>query len=165
MVNMPKASLDEFDLKILASVQRNARITVLDLAKEVGLSPKPCTRRLKRLEESGVISGYIALCDRESLGWGVSVFVRINLERHSGEAFDAFEKAVTEYSQVVACHMMDGDCDYMLRVICEDVEAYERFLRNSLGRLPGVARIHSNFALKRVIYRIWLPLPEIGTEK
>ena len=157
---MPISSLDELDLKILAKLQENARITNQDLAEAVGLSPSPCSRRVRTLEERGIVRGYVTLLDSAAVGLPVSVFVNDTLERQVEHALEIFETHVRQYPEVMECYLMTGDSDYLLRVVTADVAAYERFLKEHLTRVPGVASIKSSFALNQVKYRTSLPLKE-----
>ena len=150
--------LDKLDYKILEHLQTEGRISNLELAEKVGLSPSPCSRRVKHLEDIGVIRRYVALLDAAAVGWSVSVFVSVTLEREIGEQLNRFEDAIGGFPEVMECYLMTGDSDYLLRVVVEDVQAYERFLRNKLTLVPGVASIKSSFALKQICYETALPL-------
>lgn len=149
---------DEIDIKILGKLQSNARISNVDLADAVGLSPSPCLRRVRRLEERNVISRYATLVEPNSVGLSVNVFVRVSLERQVDEYLERFESAVREWPEVMECYLMTGDADYHLRVVVSNLEAYETFLKERLTRVAGVSNIRSSFALKRVSYRTELPL-------
>lgn len=148
------------DAKILHRLQNNARISNVDLARAVGLSPSPCLRRVRALEDSGLIRSYATLLEPAALGLDVSVFVRVSLEKQVEKALERFETAVMKRSEVMECYLMTGDSDYLLRVVVPDIESFERFLLDHLTRIPGVASIKSSFALKQVKYRTALPLPE-----
>lgn len=152
------AELDAIDRKILALLQRDSRITVQELSEKVGLSPSPCHRRVKLLEERGVITRYIAMVDQTAVGLPVSVFVSIKLERQSEEALDRFAKAISGWREVLECYLMTGPRDYLLRVVVADLPAYERFLKQKLTRLEGISSIESSFALDQVKYSIALPV-------
>ncbi len=155
---MAQMTLDAIDRRILAVLQERARISNADLAREVGLSPSPCLRRVRELEESGVIRSYATLLDPASVGLAVSVFVNVTLERQIESALELFEAAVAARLEVMECYLMTGDADYLLRVAVADLNAYERFLVDYLTRVPGIASIKSSFALKQVAYRTALPL-------
>ncbi|MCR6633068.1 MAG: Lrp/AsnC family transcriptional regulator [Magnetospirillum sp.] len=155
---MPNTAMDAIDRRILTELQRNGRISNADLAQAVGLSPSPCLRRVKALEEAGTIRTYVALLDPEAVGLPVSVFVHVTLERQVEERLDAFEVAITRRPEVLECYLMTGEADYLLRVVVPDLGAYERFLKDHLTRIPGVASIKSSFALKQVRYNTALPL-------
>lgn len=155
---MPKQSLDAIDRRILAVLQENARVANVDLAGRVGVSPSPCWRRVRDLEKSGVISRYVTLVDPAALGLQVSIFVQVTLEKQVEAALEQFEQAVLARPEVMECYLMTGDADYHLRVVVEDLSAYERFLMDHLTRVPGIANIRSSFALKQVKYTTALPL-------
>lgn len=150
--------MDRYDRQILAILQQEGRISNQDLADRIGLSPSPCLRRVKALEEAGVISRYVALVDPASVDLPVNIFVSVSLDRQIEERIDAFEAAVMERPEVLECYLMSGDADYLLRVVVPDLASYERFLKEHLTRIPGVAGIRSSFALKQVRYRTALPL-------
>ncbi|KAB2883104.1 MAG: Lrp/AsnC family transcriptional regulator [Pseudorhodoplanes sp.] len=152
--------LDRIDRKILATLQRDGRISLADLAETVGLSPSPCLRRVRLLEKDGVISRYVALVDQQAVGLPVSVFVSIKMESQREEALDRFAKAISRWPEVLECYLMTGPRDYLLRVVVADLAAYERFLKDKLTRLPGLASIESSFALEQVKYTNSLPLAE-----
>ena len=160
---MPIVDLDVVDRRILAVLQENARISNVDLAEQVGMSPSPCWRRVKTLEDSGVIAKHVSLVDPAAVGLPVSVFVQVTLERQIETALETFEQTVLARPEVMECYLMTGDSDYLLRVVVSDLSAYERFLMDHLTRLNGVASIKSSFALKQVKYRTALPLS--GGEK
>ena len=155
---MPQKSLDEIDRRILAVLQDNARVANVDLARQVGVSASPCWRRVRDLEETGIISGYVTLVDPAALGLHVSIFVQVTLEKQIETALEQFERAVQARPEVMECYLMTGDADYHLRVVVEDLSAYERFLMDHLTRVPGIANIRSSFALKQVKYTTALPL-------
>lgn len=150
--------LDDIDRRILAALQENARISNVELAEVVGISPSPCWRRVRDLEQRGVIARYVTLLDPGSIGLPVSVFVQVSLERQVEAALEAFERAVADWPEVMECYLMTGDADYLLRVVAADLESYHRFLVDHLTRVPGVASIKSSFALKQIKYRTALPL-------
>ena len=152
-------TLDEIDYRILARLQDNARISNSDLAREIGLSPSPCLRRVRDLENSGAIKGYAALLEPAVVGLPVSVFVQVTLERQVETALEDFERTVLARPEVMECYLMTGDADYMMRIVVADVRAYEQFLKEYLTRAPGVASINSSFALNQVKYGTALPLP------
>jgi len=156
---MPNPELDSIDRQILACLQRNGRISNVDLAKEVGLSPSPCLRRVRDLEAAGVIDRYVAVLDQAAAGLTLSVFVQVTLERQVEAALETFEKTIADRPEVMECYLMTGDADYLLRIVVDDVMAYEQFLKNHLTRIPGVSSIKSSFALNRVKYETALPLP------
>lgn len=155
---MPQIALDQIDQRILAALQANARLSNVELANQAGLSPSPCLRRVRGLEEDGVIKGYAALVDQEAVGLPVSVFVMVSLERQVEQALEIFEERVSALPEVMECYLMTGDSDYLLRVVTRDLQAYERFLMHQLTKFPGVSSIKSSFALKQVVYRTALPI-------
>jgi|TARA_A100001037_G_scaffold34099_2_gene26567 Lrp/AsnC family leucine-responsive transcriptional regulator len=155
---MSEFELDPIDRRILGELQRNGRISNVDLAAAVGLSPSPCLRRVRDLENGGVIDRYAAIIDQNAAGRSLSVFVQVTLERQIETALDAFERSVSERPEVMECYLMTGDSDYLLRVVVADVSAYEVFLKDHLTRIPGVSAIKSSFALNRVKYETALPL-------
>jgi Lrp/AsnC family leucine-responsive transcriptional regulator len=150
--------LDQIDRKILALLQTNARVTNIELAEKVGLSPSPCLRRVRELEERGVVRRYVTLVDAARVGLPVSVFVNVTLDRQIETALEKFETAILKRPEVMECYLMTGDFDYLLRVVTADLSAYERFLVENLTRVPGVSSIRSSFALKQVKYSTALPL-------
>jgi DNA-binding Lrp family transcriptional regulator len=151
--------LDATDYRLLRHLQENARLTNVELAERVGLSPSPCLRRLKRLEADGVIKGYMTLVDQNSIGLPVSVFVSVALKQQTEVALEEFEARIRALPQVMECYLMTGTADYLLRVVTADLAAYERFLKDHLTRIPAIASIQSSFALKQVSFRTALPLP------
>lgn len=151
-------SLDDIDRRILAVLQDNGRISNVELAERVGLSPSPCLARVRGLERNGLIRGYVALVDPGRVGLGVSVFIQVSLEKQVGRALDTFESAMTAMPEVMECYLMTGDSDYMLRVLVEDVAALQRFIVDKLSKVPGVASIRSSFALKQVKFKTAVPV-------
>src|SRR6185503_7011764 len=156
---MPESGLDSIDWRILARLQDEARISNVNLAKAVNLSPSPCLSRVRALEQSRVISRYVTLLDPLKLGLTVSVFIQVSLEKQMRNALDTFESSVLARDEVMECYLMTGDADYLLRVVVPDVQSLERFIVDYLARIPGVASIKSSFALKQVKYKTALPLP------
>ncbi|MCZ6589370.1 MAG: Lrp/AsnC family transcriptional regulator [Alphaproteobacteria bacterium] len=154
--------LDTTDRRILEVLQSDARIANVDLALQVNLSPSPCLRRVRRLEEDGYVRGYVSLLDPAAIGLPVSVFVQVSLEKQVVDALDEFERRIVSHSEVMECYLMTGDSDYLLRVVAPDIAAFQRFLLDHLTRIPGVASIKSSFALKQVSYRTALPLSHIA---
>ena len=151
--------MDEIDWKIVAALQQNARLTNQELAQKVGLSPSPCLRRLRKLEEQGVLRGYCALVDQERYGLPINVFVSIRLERQTDAAIRAFEQAIQDLDEVQECYLMTGARDYLLRVVSQSLQAYERFVRERLTRIEGIASIESSFAFNQVKKNPRLPPP------
>lgn len=155
---MPNFKLDRFDRKILETLQANGRLPNIDLAADIGLSPSPCSRRVRLLEESGVIKGYSAVLDQEKVGLGLTVFVGIKVERHREKEAEAFREAVSVLPEVVMAHLVSGESDFLLQVVVPDLRAYENFLTNTLLKLPGIRDIRSNFAIQTVKPQTPLPL-------
>jgi Lrp/AsnC family leucine-responsive transcriptional regulator len=150
--------LDDTDRKILTTLQDDGRISLADLAEKVGLSPSPCLRRMRLLEKAGVIARYVAVLDQQAVGLPVSVFISIKLASQKQDALDRFAKTISRWPEVLECYLMTGPRDYWLRVVVPDLAAYERFLKQKLTRLDGVASIESSFALEQVKYTNVLPL-------
>jgi len=157
---MPTAPqpLDNTDRKILTLLQDDGRISLADLAEKVGLSPSPCLRRMRNLEKAGVIARYVAVLDQQAVGLPVSVFISIKLASQKQDALDRFAKTISRWPEVLECYLMTGPRDYWLRVVVPDLAAYERFLKQKLTRVDGVASIESSFALEQVKYTNVLPL-------
>lgn len=150
--------LDRIDRRLLHELQQNAKLTNSTLAKRVNLSEPSCLRRVRRLEESGMLRGYVALVDQSKAGYPDNVFVTITLESQQQADLEAFEREVEKLPEVMECHMMSGEADYLLRVIVRDARDYERIHSRFLTRLPGVDRVHSSFALRTVLKRTELPI-------
>lgn len=150
--------LDDIDRKILRLLQDDCRLTMHEIAERVGLSASPCHRRIKLMEDSGLIRRYVALVDQRKLGLPVSVFVSIKLERQREKDLEAFAKAISRWPEVLECYLMTGHRDYLLRVVVEDLAAYEKFLKQKLTLVPGIASIESSFALDQIKYSIAVPV-------
>ncbi|MCX7304883.1 MAG: Lrp/AsnC family transcriptional regulator [Hyphomicrobiales bacterium] len=147
---MPKRKLDDIDRKIIAALQLDGRMTAQQLADQVGLSPSPCARRVRLLEDMGVITGYSAVIDQDLVDLPISVFASIKLERQRENELERFNTAIGRWPEVVDCYLMTGQRDYLLRVVVRDLHAYERFLKEKLTRLDGVSSIESSFALAQI---------------
>lgn len=145
--------LDKIDSTILEMLQHNARISNVELAGKVGLSPSACSRRVEHLEKAGVIEGYHAVISNKALGQDITSIVHITLDRQAGADLDYFEKAVEECPHVVTCFLMSGEYDYILRVTARDMEHFEHIHKNWLSKLPGVSRIHSSFSMRTIVNR------------
>ena len=150
--------MDNIDRRILAELQRQGDVPIQELGERVGLSHTPCWRRVKRLEERGVIKRRVALLDAEQLDLAVNVFVNVNLRRHQENALNRFEAAVQEIPEIVECYTVSGETDFLLRVVVADVTAYEQLLKATLVHLPEVGNLTSTFALRQVKYTTALPL-------
>jgi Lrp/AsnC family leucine-responsive transcriptional regulator len=155
---MPRQKIDPIDVRILTELQGNAKLTNVELATRVHLSPSPCLSRVHALEERGIIDRYVALLDPHAVGLNVSVFIQISLEKQTQEALNIFEAAIKERPEVMECYLMSGDSDYLLRVVVENVQALERLIIDKLTPIAVVANIRSSFALKQVKYETALPL-------
>ena len=160
---MKSIDLDYIDLKIISELQNNGDLSNLDLAARVGLSPSPCLRRVKLLQEAGVLKKKVTLVDAQKIGLDVSVFVQVTLERQIDENLTSFEDEIEKCPEVVECYLMTGESDYLLRVVVPDLQAYELFLKESLTRFPSVLNIKSSFALNQVKYSTALPLSHLKT--
>ena len=156
---MPRAQLDDIDLRILGRLQEEARISNVELADEIGLSPAPCLRRVRELEDAGIIRKYVTLLEPSAVNLGVTVFVQISLDLQLEGRLEIFERAIMQRPEVLECYLMTGDADYLVRIVVPDVPAYERFLRDFLTRIESIAGIKSSFALKQVKYLTALPIP------
>ena len=150
--------LDAVDRSLLHALQQDGRATVGELAERVALSPSPCWRRVRQLEESGLISGYHAHLDRQRAGWGVLGFVQLGLHNHTAEVTAAFEREVQALPQVLACHNLSGRYDYQLEVVAPSLEVFAEFVRTSIRSLPGVREISTSFSLKEVKRTVALPV-------
>lgn len=155
---MLKKTIDATDLKILRILQSDARISNVDLARKVGLSPSPCLVRVRALEKTGIIANQVTILDPIKLGLTVSVFIQISLEKQVEKALETFEKAIRACPEVMECYLMTGDADYLIRVLVPDVQSLERFILDRLTKISGVANIRSSFALKQIKYQTELPL-------
>jgi Lrp/AsnC family leucine-responsive transcriptional regulator len=158
---MPKSDLDPIDCRIVAELQSDGRLSNVDLADKVGLSPSPCLRRVKRLEREGYIEGYRAALRRDRVGLRFSVFVSVKIDAHANERAVVFEKAVVEMPEVVACHLVAGEADYFLEVVVPDIDDYQRFLVGKLLNLPIVREVRSNIAIQTLKAGAPLPLAHL----
>ncbi len=152
-------NIDKFDQQILEILQVDGRIANQDLADRIGLSPSPCLRRVRALEESGLITGYRAMLDAKKLGLSLIALVHISMDRHTPERFANFEASVGVLPEVLECLLITGqDADYQIKVAVKDMDHYQALLLNKLTRIEGVTGVHSSFVLRRVIDRTALPL-------
>lgn len=157
--------LDRTDRRILDALQRDGRMSNVALAEEVNLSPSPCLRRLKRLEDSGVIAGYRAVLDRRRVGLGLTLFVEIKVSGHSEDLASRLEAAFIEMDEVVAAHIVSGpSADFLLEVVVPDLDAYEQLLLKRLLTLPSVVDVNSNFSLRTIKSTAPLPLGHLGAK-
>jgi len=156
---MAKIVLDQFDRRIIAELQKDARITNVALAEKIGLSPPPCLRRVKRLEDEGIIRGWRVELDRKALDLGVTVFVGVKYDRPQEIEASEFVTAIGTWPEVLSCQLVSGDMDFLLEVVVADQEAYQRFLFEKLLKVPHVKDVRSNFAIKTYKNTGRLPLP------
>lgn len=159
---MPKSDLDAIDHRIVVALQADGRLSNVDLADKVGLSPSPCLRRVKRLEREGYIEGYRAALRRERVGLSFSVFVGVKIDGHANERALLFETAVTAMPEVIACHLIAGEADYLLEVVVPDLDGYQQFLVGKLLNLAMVREVRSNIAIQTVKAGAPLPLGHLG---
>jgi Lrp/AsnC family leucine-responsive transcriptional regulator len=152
-------ALDRIDKRILKLMQTNARISNLELADQVGLSPTPCSRRVKRLEDSGLIAGHVTLLNPEALGLDLTAIIGISMDRHTPDRFEDFEKAITSMPEVIECSIVTGQAaDFLLKVVVKDMHHYEKFLLGHLTRITGVTGVHSSFVLRHLVKKTELPV-------
>ena len=151
--------LDRTDRRILHLMQTNGRISNLELADQVGLSPTPCSRRVKRLEESGIIEKHVSILNQSMLGLKLTAIIGISMDRHTPDRFANFEEKVSQFPEVMECSIVTGQAaDFLLKVVLPDMESYEAFLLGRLTRIEGVSGVHSSFVLRRVVSRPDLPV-------
>ena len=155
--------LDRYDLRILAELQHDARISNQELAERIGLSPSPCSRRVKQLEDDGYIVRQVALLDRKKLGLSLTAFVLIGMDRHTPERFEHFQAVIRQCPEVLECSLVTGmDADYQLKVVVRDMEHYQHFLLDKLTHISGVTGVRSSFVLRRIKHKTALPLNHLG---
>jgi len=151
--------LDRYDRRILDELQRNGRISNQELAERIGLSPAPCLRRVRALEQSGLIAGYRALLDAKQLGLSLMALIHISMDRHTPERFANFDKLIAELPEVMECLLITGqDADYQLKVVVRDMDAFQALLLERITRIEGVSGVHSSFVLRRVVDKTAFPL-------
>jgi Lrp/AsnC family leucine-responsive transcriptional regulator len=151
--------LDSYDREILRRLQEDGRISNQDLADRIGLSPSPCLRRVRALEDSGLITGYRALVDAKALGLSLLALIHISMDRHTPERFENFERQVGDIPEVLECLLITGQAaDYQLKVVVKDMDAYQALLLNRITRIEGITGVHSSFVLRRVIDKTALPI-------
>lgn len=152
-------NLDKFDRKILEALQAEGRLSNLELAERIGLSPSPCLRRVRALEESGLIAGYRAVLDARKLGLSIMALLHISMDKHTPERFAHFEAAITALPEVLECLLITGqDADYQLKVVIRDMDAYQELLLNRITRIEGVSGVHTSFVLRHVVDKTALPV-------
>ena len=145
--------MDAIDRRILSTLQAEGRLPVTELAERVGLSPTPCARRMARLEEAGLITGYSARVDPEKLGYPITVFVFVELERQSRDALDGFERAIRRFPEVLECHLMTGSRDILLKIAARDLKSFDAFLEDDLMTVPGIRSTRTSFSLRAMVDR------------
>lgn len=151
--------LDRYDGMILERLQRDGRISNQELADAISLSPSPCLRRVRQLEEDGLIDGYVALLNARKLGLNLTALIQISMDRHTPERFENFENTIAAYPEVLECHLITGQsADYQIKVIVADMDAFQQFLLNKLTRIEGVTGVQSSFVLKSPIRSTALPI-------
>jgi len=151
--------LSKIDLTILNEIQQNARITNLQLSEKVGLSPSPCLRRVKQLEEAGFIDEYVTRLNHNKINLNLMAVIQISMDKHTPERFEYFEKKVKKFVEVLECYMITGQsADYLLKVVVADMESYQEFLLNHLTCIEGVSGVQSSFIMRKVVDRTMLPL-------
>jgi DNA-binding Lrp family transcriptional regulator len=155
---LARAKLDRIDLRILRDLQEDGRMTNVELAKRVGISPPPCLRRVRALEDTGCIRGYHADVDPEQLGFGVTVFAQVGLHSQAEADLTAFEKRVAEWPEVRECHMLAGETDFLLKIVAADWDAYQRFLTSKLTAAPNVSVVKSALAIRSAVHRAGVPI-------
>jgi Lrp/AsnC family leucine-responsive transcriptional regulator len=154
-----KMSLDRTDRRILDELQKDGAISNLDLADKVGLSPSPCSRRVKALQESGIIQKTVAVLDPKALGLDMVAMISISMDRHTPERFENFERLVAGFPEVLECFLITGSsADYLLKVIVKDMDGYQQFLLGKLTRIEGVSGVHSSFVMRKVVDSTRLPM-------
>ena len=151
--------LDRYDRQILEVLQQDGRISNQDLADRIGLSPSPCLRRVRALEEAGVIKGYRALLDTKALGYTLMALIYISMDKHTPDRFEYFEKEISQFSEVLECLLITGqDADYQIKVIVRDMDAFQELLLNRITGIRGVTGVHSSFVLRRVVDTTSIPV-------
>ena len=155
-------SLDRQDKRILATLQHDGSVTNLELAEKIGLSPSPCARRVKQLEEAGFINRKVTLLNANKLNLKLTALIQISMDKHTPDRFEVFEKKVSQYPEVMECLLITGQsADYQLKVVVTDMETYQEFLLNKITRIQGVRDVHSSFILREVINSTELPLEHL----
>lgn len=154
-----RIELDAFDIKILHELQNNGGLSNQELAEKIGLSASPCSRRVKILEDQGIIESRVTLLDRKKLGLDITAIIQIGMDRHTPEKFDVFESQLKAYDEVVECYLITGqDADYIIKVVVPDMDAFQEFLLNHITTIPGVSSVTSSFVMRRVVDTGALPL-------
>lgn len=151
--------LDRIDRRILTEMQQNGRISNLELAERVGLSPTPCSRRVKQLEEAGIIRRHVTLLDPDRLNLKLTALIQISMDRHTPDRFENFQAKVAEFPEVIECSLITGQsADYLVKVVVPDMDAYQQFLLGKITRIAGVSGVQSSFVMRQIIQKTELPL-------
>lgn len=151
--------IDRYDRQILRQLQEDGRLSNQELADRIGLSPSPCLRRVRALEEAGIIAGYRAMVDAKALGLNLMALIHISMDQHTPERFDGLESAVRDIPEIMECLLITGQAaDYQLKVVVHDMDAFQELLLNRITRIPGVTGVHSSFVLRRVVDKTSLPI-------
>lgn len=151
--------LDRYDRQMLEILQEDGRISNQDLADRIGLSPSPCLRRLRALEDAGIVTGYRALLNAKALGYSLMALIYISMDMHTPERFENFEQQIRQVSEVLECLLITGqDADYQLKVVVKDMDAFQELLLNRITRIQGVTGVHSSFVLRRVVDKTVIPV-------
>lgn len=155
--------MDRYDQRILDALQQDGRISNQDLADRIGLSPSPCLRRVRQLEEDGVIDRYVALLKPDKLGLKLTALIQISMDKHTPERFENFERQIKRFPEIQSCYLITGQsADYILQVVVPDMEAYQEFLLGKLTRIEGVSGVHSSFVMRKVVDSTALPLDTLA---
>jgi Lrp/AsnC family leucine-responsive transcriptional regulator len=153
--------LDRYDRQILRQLQEDGRLSNQELADRIGLSPSPCLRRVRALEEAGIIAGYRAMVDAKALGLSLMALIHISMDQHTPERFEGFEAAVRDIPEIMECLLITGQsADYQLKTVVRDMDAFQELLLNRITRIPGVTGVHSSFVLRRVVDKTALPIKD-----
>ncbi|MFB0935069.1 MAG: Lrp/AsnC family transcriptional regulator [Propionivibrio sp.] len=151
--------IDRYDRQILQILQEDGRISNQDLADRIGLSPSPCLRRLRALEDAGIVTGYRALLNAKALGYSLMALIYISMDMHTPERFENFEQQIRQISEVLECLLITGqDADYQIKVVVKDMDAFQELLLNRITRIQGVTGVHSSFVLRKVIDKTAVPV-------
>ena len=155
---MAQLSIDELDRQILSHLQANGRMTNVDLAEKIGLTAPPCLRRVRSLEDAGVIQGYNARLDQAALGYGITIFAMVSLKSQAEQDLQAFEQHIAALPQVRECHMLNGEIDFLLKIVARDLQSFQNFLTSKLTPAPNVASVKTSLTIRRSKYQPGVPL-------
>lgn len=151
--------IDRYDRQILAILQENGRISNQDLADRIGLSPSPCLRRVRTLEDAGIVTGYRAQLNAKALGYSLMALIYISMDKHTPERFENFERQILQIPEVLECLLVTGqDADYQIKVVVKDMDAFQELLLNRITRIQGVTGVHSSFVLRKVVDKTAVPV-------